>query len=72
MGNFKGKGDYSADQLDKAVHAIDPQIVVEAWLKTAPEKKTCLFAINITHSKLYVRSFLKAKRINALRCKVST
>ena len=54
-----GKGDYSAAQLGKAVHAIDPKIVVDAWLKTAPNKKTCLFAINIPHSIAIVNEFLK-------------
>jgi len=59
MGNSRGKGDYSAAQLGKAVHAIDPQTVVSAWLKTAPEKKTCLFAINILHSMAIVDEFVK-------------
>ena len=58
MGNSQGKGDYSAAQLGKAVHAIDPKTVVSAWLKTAPEKKTCLFAINIPHSLAIVNEFL--------------
>ena len=58
MGNSQGLGDYSAAQLGKAVHAIDPKTVVEAWLKTAPEKKTCLFAINIVHSQAIVNEFL--------------
>ncbi len=58
MGNSLSKGDYSAAQLGKAVHAIDPKTVVSAWLKTAPEKKTCLFAINIPHSLAIVNEFL--------------
>ena len=58
MDKSNGKGDYSAAQLGKAVHAIDPKIVVDAWLKTAPNKKTCLFAINIPHSIAIVNEFL--------------
>ena len=58
MGNPQGRGDYSAAQLGKAIHAIDPKTVVSAWLKTAPEKKTCLFAINIVHSQAIVNEFL--------------
>ncbi len=59
MGNSLSQGDYSAAQLGKAVHAIDPQTVVSARLKTAPEKKTCLFAINVPHSMAIANEFLK-------------